>query len=131
MHAGEVSISPSGIALACDEDQLELICHITGRALEWDINVLLEDDSFKYVLDSVSPILPSHTVIVINTTIKFVFTRISPPNSQPLTSRLVISQADSGIINGTVVSCVDRETRTNSSSTIINVITDQVIMGKQ
>ena len=35
--------------------------------------------------------------------------RISPPNSQPLMSRLVISQADSGIINGTVVSCADRD----------------------
>ena len=130
MHAGEVTISPSGIALACDGDQLELICHTTGRALEWNINVLLKDDRFKSVLDSVSPILPSHTITVINTTIKFVFTRISPPNSQPLTSRLVISQADSGIINGTVVSCVDRETRTNSS-TVINVINDQAIMGKQ
>ena len=129
MHAGEVTISPSGTALACDGDQLELTCHITGRVLEWNINVLLEDDHFESILDSVSQTLPSHTITV-NATIKFVFTRISPPNSQPLTSRLVISQADSGIINGTVVSCVDRETR-NSSPTIINVITDQAIMGKQ
>ena len=129
MHAGEVTISPSGTALVCDGDQLELTCHITGRVLEWDINVLLEDDRFKSVLDSVSPILPSHTVTV-NATIKFIFTRISPPNSQPLTSRLVINWADSGIINGTIVNCVDRQIR-NSSSTIINVIADQAIMGKQ
>ena len=130
MHAGVVTISPSGTALVCDGDQFEFTCHIMGRVLEWDINVLVEDDRFKSVLDSVSQTLPSHTVTV-NATIKFVFTRISPPNSRPLTSRLVINQADSGIINGTVVSCADRETRTNSSSTIINVITDQVIMGKQ
>ena len=130
MRAGEVSITPSGTALVCDGDQLELICHTTGRVLEWDINVLLKDDHFKSVLDSVSPTLPSHTVTV-NATIKFIFTRISLPNSRPLKSRLVISRADSGIINGTVVSCVDRETRINSSSTIINVITDQAIMGKQ
>ena len=129
MHAGEVTISPSGTALVCDGDQLELTCHITGRVLEWDINVLLEDDRFKSVLDSVSPILPSHTVTV-NATIKFIFTRISPPNSQPLTSRLVINWADSGIINGTIVNCVDRQIR-NSSSTIINVIADQAIIGKQ
>ena len=129
MNAGEVTISPSGIALACDGDQLQLTCHVTGRVLEWNINVLLEDDRFKSVLDSISPTLPSHTITV-NATIKFIFTRTSPPNSRPLMSRLVISQANSGILNGTVVSCADRETR-NSSSTVINVITDQAIMGKQ
>jgi hypothetical protein len=129
MRAGEVTISPSGIALACDGDQLELTCSLTGRVLEWNINLSLTDDSFKYVLDGVSQTFPSHTVTV-NSTIKFIFTRISSPNSQPLTSRLVISQANSGIINGTIVSCADRETRISSSITI-NVITDQTIMGKQ
>ena len=72
MNAGEVTISPSGIALACDGDQLELTCHITGRVFEWDINLILEDDGFKSVLDSVSQILPSHTITV-NATIKLTF----------------------------------------------------------
>ena len=123
-----MTISPSGTARACDGDQLELTCSLTGRALEWNINLLLEDDSFEHVLDSISQILPSHTVTV-NSIIKFIFTRISPPNSQPLMSRLVISLVNSSIINGTVVNCADRETR-NSSSTIINVITGQTIVGK-
>ena len=125
MNAGEVSISPSGTALACDGDQLELTCSLTGRVLEWNIHLLPEDDSLEYVLDSVSQILPPHTVIV-KSTIGFTFLRVSPPDSQPLTSRLVISQVNSSVINGTVVSCADRETR-NSSSTIINVV---IIEGK-
>jgi hypothetical protein len=129
LHAGEVIISPSGTALACDGDQLELTCSLTGRVLEWNINLLLVDDSFEYVLEGISQTFPSHTIRV-NSTVKFIFTRISPPNSQPLTSRLVINQANSGIINGTIVSCADRETR-NSSSTIINVITDRTITGKK
>jgi hypothetical protein len=54
MCAGEVIISPSGTALACDGDQLELTCSLTARVLEWNINLLLEDDSFKYVLDDIS-----------------------------------------------------------------------------
>ena len=122
-----MTVSPSGTALACDGDQLELTCSLTGRVLEWNINLLLEDDSFEYVLDSVSQISPSHTITV--NSIMFTFSRVSSPNSQPLTSRLVISQVNSSIINGTVVNCADRETR-DSSSTVINVITGQTIVGK-
>ena len=123
-----MTVSPPGKALACNGDQLELMCSLTGRVLEWNVILLPEDGSLEYVLDSVTQMLPSHTVTV-NSVIKFIFTRVSPPNSQPLTSRLVISQVNSSIINGTVVNCADRETR-SSSSTIINVITDQTILGK-
>ena len=125
MNVGEVSISPSGTALACDGYQLEMTCSLTGRVLEWNINLLPEDDSFRHVLDSISPTVPSHTITV-KSTIEFTFSRVSSPNSQPLTSRLVISQVNSSVINGTVVSCADREMR-NSSSTIINVV---IIEGK-
>ena len=128
MNAGEVLISPSGTALACDGGQLELTCSLlTGRLLEWNVNLLPEDDSFEYVLDSLTLTLPSHTVRV-KSTIEFTFSRVSPPNSRPLTSRLVISQVNSSVINGTVVSCADGET-CNSSSTVINVVSDQTIEG--
>ena len=55
------------------------------------------------------------------------YVHFPPPNSQLLMSRLQISQVNSSI-NETVVSCADRETRI-SSSTVINVITDQTIAG--
>jgi hypothetical protein len=64
MRAGEVIISPSGTALACDGRQLELTCSITGRVLEWNVNLSLVDDTFKYVLEGISQIFPSHTIRV-------------------------------------------------------------------
>ena len=120
-------ISPSGTAVVCDGDQLELTCRLTGRVLEWNINLLPEDVNLEHVLDSISQTIPSHTIRV--NSILFTFSRVSPPNSQPLVSRLVISRANSSVINGTVVNCADRETR-NSSSTIIKVITDQSSLSK-
>ena len=86
-----------------------------------------EDDSFEHVLDGVSQISPSHTITV--NSIMFTFSRVSHPNSQPLMSRLVISEVNSSIINGTVVNCADRDTH-HSTSTIINVVTGQTVVGK-
>jgi hypothetical protein len=40
---------------------MEINLSLTGRVLEWNINLSLVDDSFKSVLDGVSQILPPHT----------------------------------------------------------------------
>ena len=78
-----------------------------------------DDTTFEHVLDSITQMYPGHTV-TINGSIMFTFTRISPANSQPLISRLLISPATSAV-NGTEIMCVDRETL-NSSSTTVNVV---------
>ena len=85
-----------------------------------------EDSTFESVVDFVSPTFPLHTITV--NSIMFTFSRISYPNRQPLVSRLLINRVNSSI-NGTVVNCADRETR-NMSSTIIIVMTDQMIVSK-
>ena len=76
---------------------------------------VLPENIFEHVVDSITPMFSNHTVTV-NSSVMLNFSRISPPNSQPLISRLQISPATS-IVNGTEVVCADRVT-CNSSSTI-------------
>ena len=78
-----------------------------------------EDVTFEYVIDSITQTIPEYTVII-NGSVMFTFSRVSPSNSQPLISRLLISPATS-VVNGTEIMCVDRETL-NSSSTTVNVV---------
>ena len=108
------------IAPVCSGNELELTCTIrSGRILEWNVILMppAEDTTLEHVVDMVTS--PTH-IIKINSSVMFTFSRISPPNTHPLISRLLISPATS-IVNGTEVVCADRETR-NSSSTIVNVI---------
>jgi hypothetical protein len=120
--AGAVTINSPGInaeiAPVCSGDELELTCIISGRVLEWNITLMppSEDTTFEYPLNSLDQAFPLHTITVDNI-ISFTFSRISPPNSHPLISRLLISPATS-VVNGTVVICADRATRTNSSTTV-------------
>jgi hypothetical protein len=136
--AGAVTINSPGsnadVAPVCSGDELELTCNIPGRVLEWNISQLIPQEylTFKLVLDSVEPSFPVHTTMVYN--ISFTFSRISPPgNSHPLISRLLISPATSDV-DGAIVACADRETRTNSSVTVNvihnrSILTDNVIQG--
>ena len=118
--SNNVILSPPEVAPVCSGDELELTCTIPGRALEWFITLMPpEDITFEHPLNSVEQIIPVHTITVSNTS--FTFSRISPPNNGPLISRLLISPATS-VVNGTVVVCVDRETRTNSSIIRVNVV---------
>jgi hypothetical protein len=79
-----------------------------------------EDMTLEYPLNTVEQSFPVHTITVNN--ISFTFSRISPPgNSHPLISRLLISPTTS-VVNGTLVVCADRETRTNSSTTVNYVV---------
>ena len=123
INIGIVSSAGSklGRAPVCSGDELELICTISsGRVLEWSVTLIPpEDMTLEHIVDTVTQIFPMHTIIV-NGSVMFTFSRISPPNSQQLISRLLISPATI-IVNGTEVVCADRETR-NSSLTIVNVI---------
>jgi hypothetical protein len=120
----------------CSGDELELNCTVAGRVLEWTVSLMppSEDMTFEYPLTSPDPDpLPPHTIKV-NGSISLIFSRITPQNSHPLKSRLLISPATS-VINGTVVVCEDGETRTNLS-TRVNVVhinstlTDKAVQGR-
>ena len=137
MHVGSVTVtydSPgidAEIAPVCSGDELEYNCTLQGRALEWVVT-LPQDMTIEHPFNSVDYFFPVHTVTVSNTS--FTFSRISPPNSRPLISGLLISPATS-VVNGTLVVCEDGETRANSS-TRVNVVhnnstlTDNAVRGR-
>ena len=79
------------VAPVCSGDDLELICTLPGRALEWNIILMPpEDMTFEYPVNSVAQSIPVHTITVSN--ISFTFSRVSSPgNTHPLMSRLLIN----------------------------------------
>ena len=123
-----VTINSTGlkadVAPVCSGDELDLTCTARpARVLEWSVTLMPPENEAMaldlFTVDSVVSTFPVHTVTV-NASVMFIFSRISPPNSQPLISRLLISPATS-VVNGTEVVCADRETR-DSASTIVNVV---------
>jgi hypothetical protein len=123
---GSVIITSPGIntevAPVCSGNELEFNCTAPGRALEWNITLTPSSEDmtyeYRYPLNSVEQSFPVHTITVNN--VSFIFSRISPSNSRPLISRLLISPA-TNVVDGILVVCADRETRTNSS-TSVNVV---------
>ena len=120
MHAGNVMISPSGVATVCSGRQLELTCTTSGR----NTSIVLQEWSFSFTLSTRaissggSDNQTTHQLV--NSTIFLNFSRVSSEDSLPLISRLLISPVSDGL-NGSSVSCMDIAT-SESVSTSINVI---------
>ena len=131
MYTGEVIISPSRMAYVCDsvDGQVELTCSIPGRFLEWRFSLTLDDSSTTRDVSRVlqSTLQTDQSPVNIGS-ITFTFSRTSPPNSLPLMSRLLFSNA-SVVLNGTVVTCVDRST-SDMSSTVIHVVSQSQDQGR-
>ena len=111
----------------CDGDQLELTCNITGSQVEWTVFGVPENKTTavrygRRLLNNRTAEGPEDLMV---NSVLFTFSRISP---SPLITRLLTSPASSDI-NGTEVICQDRTTR-NSSSTIVNVISKDLMQGK-
>ena len=121
LHAGEVVISPLGMAPACLGEQLELICTTTGIVLDWKIT--LNDLPYSRLVSTTSA---NSTLNVSN--IVFTFARTSSQNSLPLISVLLVNPV-SAALNGSVVNCVNRETG-RSSLTATTVIDENYLQGK-
>ena len=83
-------ISPSGIASACQGDQLELTCTTTGMYLEWSVSPILEGETTARTYTQ-TEIFGSYTTrrIVVENSILLTFLRIS---DQPLISVSHINQ---------------------------------------
>ena len=114
----------------CSGGQLELTCTTTGGFLEWDIYQTPKNGTSAVNLggrlfNTRPSQTPSSRLI---DSVFFNFSRISPPDSLPLISRLLISPASSSI-NGTEVVCEDSVTST-ALSTIIYIITEDSVRGK-
>ena len=110
----------------CSGDQLELICAITDSGasaiLVWNITVI----TVPVAISSFSPTNQTMHSTVDSTNITF--SRISPPNSSPLVSRLQMNPV-SNHLNGTQVKCVDSLTSGTSSFVVINVTNGNPIQG--
>ena len=109
--SGTVSIFPSGVALVCSGDQLELICNITGRLLDWRFFLIDNKTGAarEYARKGISADGPREAQTSnqtrFNSTV-IIFSRISSQDSPILTSR-VLTSAVSSSLNGTVVTCMD------------------------
>ena len=114
------------IAPVCVGGQLELTCTTPGRVLDWSFSPGNNSDH-----DDVSqPRFPQtqsiqvlgatsgQTLTVFINSVNFTYSRLSPPNEQPLVSKLVISPVNESF-NGTVVICGDVEYMNSSSTTIL------------
>ena len=128
MHAGDVMISPPGVATVCSGRELELTCSTSGR----NTSIVIHRWSFSFIpntraiFSDRSGNQSSH--LLVNSTISLIFTRVSSEDSLPLISRLLISPVSDGL-NGSSVNCMDVAT-SESMSTSINVIDNIQPQGK-
>ena len=131
VHIGTASISPSHMASVCRGDQLELICTTTGRFLEWSFSLVSTGETttvtrYLRVLSTSAVVSWISPVIVANSS--FTFSRISVQNTLPLISRLLINPV-SAELNGTVVNCTDIVETSETASTLVQIINEDLIFG--
>ena len=134
---GAVTIAPSGTISVCNGDQLELTCMITDSGhrsfsiLVWNVTLISGDETIPPVTytPAISPSSPTDQRIrrIVNST-SFTFSRISPQNSFPFVSRLLISSVSSRV-DGTEVNCLDALTSESSSTTVVNITSGHPIQG--
>ena len=116
--AGLVDISPSPVAPVCQVgDQLELRCSSTGIIHRWEITVMM-----PHTMTSIINVLSStgsggSPVVRLNNS-TFIVPRLSGLGSLPLMSRMTITPV-SRSLNGTVVSCFEGTSSTESVATTI------------
>ena len=112
-----MTLSPQGIAHVCKAGQLELTCTITmNQVLDWNITVPGNATNIRRFVSTSSV----STEIQINST-RFIFSRTSDLDADPLVSTLLISSLGDGL-NGTEVNCVVGDTML---STVVNIITNK------
>ena len=117
-------ISSPGIAPVCDGDQLKLTCSITGNQVEWSVFGIPEGEmtARRYGRGLLNNGINQAPVDLMVNSVLFTFSRVSPPNTLPLITKLVTSTANNlTSIDETEVICQDTMTH-NSSATIVNVI---------
>ena len=107
----------------CNGGQLELTCTITDFGLLlWNVTLISNDVTTPPVTytRAISPSSPSNQrarVFTIMNSTSLVFSRISPQNSFPFISRLLISS----VSTSTQVNCLDALTSESSSITVVNI----------
>ena len=105
-------VSPAGMASLCSGDQLELTCTTSGSLLEWAFVLTPDNAVARAYTKGLTTDTKAPETLEINSTM-FTFSRLSPPNSSPLISILVINPVTVSL-NGTEVNCTDLETSIDS-----------------
>lgn len=125
--SGTVTLSPSEIAQVCVGNNLEFTCNITGRVLEWHFPLIM--DSFRPFTHGIaaSGSAEAQTLRVLDNSTTYILTRSSSENS-PVSSKLQISTVRDSH-NGTIVTCLDVNSATESSTTIVTTVTDDQVQG--
>ena len=126
---GIASISPSHMVSVCKGDQLELICTTTGKFLEWSFSLIPTEETtavthFRHL--SASSSFSAITLVLGNSSITF--SRISAQYALPLISRLLINPV-SAELNGTEVNCTDIVETSETASTLVQIINEDLIFG--
>ena len=106
----------------CSGGQLELICTTIGDFLQWRFSVTRGINDLLTFRRSIQATLTDEESMhqfVVNSTM-FNFSRTSAQDSLPVMSKVVIGPVN-GSLNGTVMNCVDLDTLSSSSTTIIIV----------
>ena len=105
-------------------DQLELTCNTSVALQTWQLTVISESREAMTFMRSIQSIGPSGLVesqpLTINSTIMFIFSRLSTPDNLPLITRLIISNVSEGL-NGVEISCTGAGT-SDSATTAIRII---------
>ena len=128
---GAVALSPSGVALVCSGDVLNLTCATDGRFLEWSFSLTPENQTAPMRYTRTLQLGgPNHlqTFEQIIGSITFIYSRISAENVLPVMSMLSINPVKDRL-NGVMINCTDITT-SHLESTIINVVNENEIMSK-
>ena len=131
-YTGVVEISPSAVAPVCQVgDQLELTCNSTGMIHRWEVTVMIPQimTTTINVLASSSDSSGQSPVVTINNS-TFTAPRLSAPGSLPLVSGMTVTPV-SRSLQGTVVSCFEGTTSTESLATTTIKTIDPGQFGKK
>ena len=113
---GLVEISPSPVAPVCQVGgQLELTCSSMGMIHRWEVTVMMPQ-TMTSIINILSSTGSVQSPVVRLNSITFTTPRLSGLGSLPLVSRMIITPA-SGSLNGTVVSCFEGTSSTESVAT--------------
>ena len=119
LFVGSMMLYPAGIASVCSGTEIKLECTISGRVAEWTVTKQNET-IISRPLSTTSGTSHFHGN---NVTFTFSIESISPP-----TYSISISPTDTKL-NGTEVSCRDREENT-SLSTVITVLNEDRFLSR-
>ena len=121
---GQVELSPSEVALVCEAgDQLQLTCNSSSPLHTWQFTAISKSGAamtYETCIQSLGPTGLVNSLLIINSTVMFTFSRLSTKRDLPLITRVIIDNVSEGL-NGVEMRCADAG-MINSATTTIQII---------